>query len=71
MKNELEISEVPVTFAVSQVDNHRSISSRQSRPLARRGRPVSTSTGLNERSPNSSDLKIQTASNSPAIIFRH
>ena len=66
--NEFEISEVPETSAVSHVDNHRSISSRQSRPLARRGRPVSTSTGLKGRSPNTSDLKIRTASNSPARI---
>ena len=66
--NELEISEVPETSAVSQVDHHRSSSPRQSRPLARRGRPASTSTGLKGRSPNSSDLKIRTASNSPARI---
>ena len=67
-ENELELSEVPETSAVSQVDHHRSSSPRQSRPLARRGRPASTSTGLKGRSPNSSDLKIRTASNSPARI---
>ena len=67
--NELEISEVPATSAVSQVDNHRSISSQQSRTLAQHERPVSTSTGLKGRSPNSSDLKIRTASNSPAKIL--
>ena len=67
-ENELEISEVPETSAVSQVDHHRSSSPRQSRPLARRGRPASTSAGLKGRSPNSSDLQIRTASNSPARI---